>query len=90
MPQVEELVETQKESKGKGPKFFLCIEGREYPWSEPTITTEQIAQLGGWDPSIGVIAVDRDNNERTLAPGEVVELKPGRGFGKKHVWKRGR
>jgi len=74
---------------GKGPKYFLNIEGVEYRWDQDTITTEQIAELGGWDVSLGVIEIDKDNNERTLAPGEVVELKPGMGFGKKHKWKRG-
>ncbi len=74
---------------GRGPKYFLCIEGTEFSWSNPTITTEEIAGLGGWDPALGVVEVDRDNNERTLAPGEVVELKPGHGFGKKIRWKRG-
>lgn len=73
----------------QGPKFTLNIEGALYDWDEDTITTEQIAELGGWDPSIGVIEIDKDNNERTLSPGEVVELKPGMGFGKKIKWKRG-
>jgi len=74
---------------GQGPKYFLDIEGKEIPWDQDTITTEQIADLGGWDISQGVIEVDKDNNERTLAPGEVIEIKPGHGFGKKHKWKRG-
>lgn len=74
---------------GHGPKFHLDIEGTIYPWSESTISTEQIAQLGGWEPSAGVIQIDQDNNERTLQPGEVVELKPGLGFSKKVRWKRG-
>lgn len=74
---------------GQGPKYFLDIEGEEIPWDQDTITTEQIADLGGWDISQGVIEVDKDNNERTLAPGEVIEIKPGHGFGKKHKWKRG-
>jgi hypothetical protein len=73
----------------RGPKYILNIEGREVPWDEDTITTEQIAQLGGWDVSQGVIEVDKDNNERTLAPNEVVQIKPGQGFGKKVKWKRG-
>lgn len=73
----------------KGPKYFLDIEGQEVAWDQDTITTEQIAELGGWDVSQGVIEVDKDNNERTLAPGEVIEVKPGQGFGKKHKWKRG-
>ena len=74
---------------GRGPKFLLNIEGRDVPWDRDTITTEEIAQLGGWDAAQGVIEVDRDNNERTLVPGEVVELRPGHGFGRKHKWKRG-
>jgi len=73
----------------KDPKYVLVIEGKEFPWDEDTITPAQIAHLGGWDVSQGVIEVDKDNNERTLAPNEVVELKPGLGFGKKHKWKRG-
>jgi len=73
----------------KGPRYFLYIEGVEVPWNHDTITTEQIAQLGGWDISQGVIEVDQDNNERTLAPNETVHIKPGHGFGKKHRWKRG-
>jgi hypothetical protein len=73
----------------KGPKYVLNIEGAEYSWDHDTITTEQIAKLGGWDVGQGVIEVDKDNNERTLAPGEIVSIKPGQGFGKKIRWKRG-
>lgn len=72
-----------------GPKYHVNIEGTNHEWPEPTITTEQIAQLGGWKLSLGVIEIDKDNNERTLSPGEVVELKPGQGFSKKIRWKRG-
>jgi hypothetical protein len=73
----------------KGPKYIINIEGNEHPWDQDTITPAQIAQLGGWDLGQGVIEVDKDNNERTLAPDEIVQLKPGQGFGKKHRWKRG-
>ena len=75
--------------KAQGPKYFLNIEGEEIPWDQDTITTEQIAELGGWDISQGVIEVDQHNVERTLEPGEVIEVKPGHGFGKMHIWKRG-
>lgn len=71
------------------PSYYLDIEGQEIEWHSPTITTEEIASLGGWATDAGVIEIDRDNNERTLAPGEVVELKPGHGFAKKVKWKRG-
>lgn len=72
-----------------GPKYTLVIEGKEYDWAQDTITAAQIAQLGGWDPAQGVIEIDPDNNERTIGPDEVIPVKPGQGFGKKHRWKRG-
>lgn len=73
----------------KGPKYFLDIEGDITSWDEPTITTEEIIALGGWDPSLGAIVIDKDQNERTLQPGEIVEIKPGMGFSKKVHFKRG-
>jgi hypothetical protein len=77
------------ETEGQGPKFLLDIEGVLKPWNRDTITTEEIIALGGWEPSQGAILIDKDNNERTLQPGEVVELKPGMGFSKKIRFKRG-
>lgn len=72
-----------------GPKYRIDIEGTLFDWDRDTITTEEIANLGGWEPNVGVIEIDKDNNERTLVPGEVVELKPGQGFAKKIKFKRG-
>lgn len=74
----------------QGPKFWLDIEGKIVPWDEDTITTEKIIELGGWAPSLGAIVIDKKTNEeRTLKPGEVIELKPGMGFSKKVIFKRG-
>jgi hypothetical protein len=78
-----------EEKQGQGPKFTLNIEGELKPWDEPTITTEKVIELGGWDPSQGAILIDKDNNERTLQPGEVIELQPGMSFSKKIRFKRG-
>ena len=75
--------------KGKGPKFVLDIEGVLKPWDKDTITTEEIIELGGWDPALGAILIDKDNNERTLQSDEVIELKPGMGFAKKVRFRRG-
>ena len=77
------------EELGQGPKYFVNIEGRDIPWDHNTITVEQIAELGGWDISQGVIEIDEQNNEHNLQPGQTIEIKPGHGFGKKHKWKRG-
>jgi len=76
--------------ENQGPKFYLDIEGAQKPWDKDTITTEEVAALGGWDISQGVILIDmKDNSESTLKPGQVVELKPGMGFSKKVKFKRG-
>ena len=80
----------QGHGHGPGPKYTLDIEGTLVPWDEDTITTEQIAELGDWDISQGVILIDlHDNTELTLQPGEVVQLRPGLGFSKRVKFKRG-
>ncbi len=74
----------------KGPKFLINIEGVEHPWDKDTITVPEIRELGGFPATDPVIEVDlKDNTERTLAEDEVVEIKPGRGFGKKVKFQRG-
>ena len=71
-------------------KFEVDIEGAYKPWDKDTITTEEVAALGGWDPSLGVVLVNlEDGTERTLNPGEVVKLEPGLGFSKKILFQRG-
>lgn len=70
-------------------KYEVDIEGAFKPWNRETITTEEIAELGGWDPSLGVIMIDEENVEHTLKPGEVIKLRPGIGFSKKVWFKRG-
>ena len=72
------------------PKFDIDIEGATKPWDKDTITTEEIAALGGWDASLGVIQVNlEEGTERQLEPGEVVKLTPGLAFSKRILFKRG-
>lgn len=79
-----------KKQEGGGPKYHLDFEGVGLKeWNEDTITTEQLIELAGWQAGQEIIQIDSDNNERTLAPGEIIELKPGMGFAKKFRWKRG-
>jgi hypothetical protein len=70
-------------------RFCLNIEGTQHPWEKPTITTEEIAGVGHWDPAQGVIEIRADNTERTLAPGEIIRLLPGHVFCRRVRWKRG-
>ena len=80
----------EEKGKGKGPKYYLDIEGNIVPWDKDTITTEEVIELGGWDPSLGAIIIYlKENTEKTLSPGEVIEVKPGMGFSKKIIFKRG-
>jgi hypothetical protein len=70
-------------------KYHLDIEGVLKDWDQETITTEQIITLGGWEASQGAILIDADNQEHTLSPGQMIEVKPGMGFSKKVRFKRG-
>lgn len=79
-----------KKNEKHSPKYYINIEGENIPWDSPTITTEEIIELGGWDPSQGAVLIDLKNGtERVLVPGETIELKPGMGFSKKVKFKRG-
>ncbi len=74
----------------EGRKFQVNIEGVVYDWNRETITVPEIRELGHLPSNTPVIEVDlRDNTEITLAETAVVELKPGKGFGKKVGFKRG-
>jgi hypothetical protein len=70
-------------------EILLSIEGKTFPWERDTITTAEIIKLGGWDASQGVIEVDEDQSERTVAIDEIVRIQPGKEYGKRHRWKRG-
>ena len=72
-----------------GAKYSICIEGKAYEWPKRTITTEELIHLGGWDASQGAVEVDKDQNERALASGEVIVLKPGHNFCKMQRFRRG-
>lgn len=81
---------TTEQQVKKKPKYEINIEGADHPWEKDTITVPQIRQLAGWDDTQPVVEVDlSDNSERTLSEDEVVELKPGHGFGKKIKFQRG-
>ena len=85
---MSQIAEQESKIKG-GPKFQVDVEGTLHDWDRDTIATDDIAALGGWDSSVGIIVIDKDNNERTLVAGQTIELKPGQGFAKKIKFKRG-
>jgi hypothetical protein len=78
------------DAHGQGPKFTVNIDDTDYLWDRDTITVSEIRSLAGIPAGTEVLEIDlKTNDERTLAEGEVVTLKPGHGFGKKIKFKRG-
>jgi hypothetical protein len=92
--EIEKMIREEEHEEHHGrhhhpDKYFVEIEGVEYPWSSPTITVAEIRTLGNLPAEQPVIEIDPCNQERTLAEGEVVQLKPGHRYGKKVRFKRG-
>ena len=72
------------------PTFQVDIEGHIHEWPRDTITVEELRNLGGYGSDQQMIEVDlQDNSEQVLAEDAVVQLKPGHGFAKKVLFKRG-
>jgi Multiubiquitin len=72
------------------PKYQVNIEGTIYEWDKDTISVPELRSLAGLAADQDMIEIDlKDNSERSLGNDEVVDLKPGKGFAKKVVFKRG-
>jgi len=72
------------------PKYDVDIEGQIYAWDRDSITVPELRELAGYPPEQQMIEVDlHDNSEEVLADGAAVALKPGKGFAKRVVFKRG-
>lgn len=72
------------------PAYEVDIEGQIYPWDSNTITVPELRNLAGYAPDQQMIEVDlQDNTEQVLGEDAVVEVKPGKGFAKKVLFKRG-
>lgn len=83
-------METQVASTTQaGQKFFVNIEGTEYPWDRETISTAEIRTLGNLPTDMPVIEEDPDGNERTLAEDAVISIKPGHRHGRAPKYRRG-
>lgn len=72
------------------PKYDVDIEGQMYQWDSDSITVPELRDLAGYGADQQMIEVDlKDNSEQVLADDATVALKPGKGFAKKVVFKRG-
>ena len=89
-------VATEKNIAGKtaqktpGPKYEVNIEGQLFEWENSTITVPELRELGHLPTDLPVLLINlKTNEQRTLDEDEIVELKPGMGFSKKTIFKRG-
>lgn len=72
------------------PKYDIDIEGQIFEWARNTITVPELRELAGYPADQQMIEVDlQDNTEVVLADDATVALKPGKGFAKKVVFRRG-
>jgi hypothetical protein len=79
----------ERATAAKAPKYEINIEGVERPWAKDTITVPEIRTLGGIPDDQQIVEVFEDNSEQTLAEDAVIDVKPGKGFGKKVKFQRG-
>lgn len=81
--------ELERAHGSKGPKYEINIEGVEYAWDKDKITVSEIRSLGGIPEDQQIVEVFDDNSEQTLAEDAVIDVRPGKGFGKKVKFQRG-
>jgi len=80
---------TEKNEESAGKKFFVTIEGEEYPWPESFVTAAEIRTLAKIPEGTPIILELPDGTEQTLTEGERVELKPGHRYGRSSKYRRG-
>lgn len=80
---------TKKNNEDGGKKFYVNIEGNEYPWDKETISVPEIRALAGIPSDQPIIEESPDGEERTLSEDETVTLKPGHRYGHAPKYKRG-
>lgn len=79
------------ENDNAGKKYFVNVEGTEYPWDSDTITVSQIRELPDPDipPDQQIVEEFPDGSEKTLGNADVITLKPGHRYGRAPKYKRG-
>jgi hypothetical protein len=72
------------------PNYEIDIEGQIYPWDHDSITVPELRELARYPAGQEMIEVDlHDNTEVVLTEDATVAVRPGKGFAKRVVFKRG-
>ncbi|MCM8801135.1 MAG: hypothetical protein NC912_03875 [Candidatus Omnitrophica bacterium] len=70
-------------------KFYINIEGKEYPWEKDTATVKEIRELANLPKDLPIVEEFPNGTERTLKDSDIVLLKPGHRYGRAPKFKRG-
>lgn len=81
------MAEQRQEKSEK--KYYVDIEGKEYPWDKETATVAEIRVLGNLPRGLPVVEEFPNGTERTLKDFDIVPLKPGHRYGRAPKFKRG-
>lgn len=81
-------MEKEKQEKAEK-KYYINIEGAEYPWNNEAITVREMRALANLPRELAVVEEFPDGREKTLVDGDIVLLKPGHRYGRAPKFKRG-
>lgn len=81
-------MEKEKPEKAEK-KYFINIEGKEYPWNNEAITVREMRMLANLPRERAMVEEFPDGREKTLLDGEIVVLRPGHRYGRAPKFKRG-
>lgn len=74
---------------GAGKKYYIDIEGTEYPWDNEIISVKDMRALANLPAGLPIVEEFPDGTEKTLADTDVIALKPGHRYGRAPKFKRG-
>jgi len=81
------MTKDKKEAAAK--KYYINIEGKEYPWGSETVIVRDLKALASLPAGAPVVEEFPDGTEKTLSDSDVVILKPGHRYGRAPKFKRG-
>lgn len=80
---------TKDKQAGTAKKYYINIEGKEYPWGSETVIVSDLKALANLPAGTPVVEEFPDGTEKTLSDRDVVILKPGHRYGRAPKFKRG-
>jgi hypothetical protein len=72
-----------------GKKYYINIEGKEYPWDSETISVGDMRTLANLPRALPIVEEFPNGTEKTLVAGDTILLKPGHRYGRAPKFKRG-